>query len=204
MNSDLPQVDRLIDAARADRAALGALLERYRPFLLLVAQQRIGPKLAVRCDPADAVQSTFVDAQAGFERFAGSTEPEFSAWIKRMHLHNLDDLVREHVLAKNRSVKQERAPIEVEGSASFCWWEPAAEQTSPSQRLIQGEKALRLAELLQSLPDGQREAVRLRHLEGWSLEQIAEELGRSLAATAGLIKRGLAALREKTSVESWF
>jgi RNA polymerase sigma-70 factor (ECF subfamily) len=48
-----------------------------------------------------------------------------------------------------------------------------------------------------ALPDDQREAVRLRHLEGWALADIAQHLGRTPAATAGLIKRGMQALRRQ-------
>jgi RNA polymerase sigma-70 factor (ECF subfamily) len=45
------------------------------------------------------------------------------------------------------------------------------------------------------LPEAQREALVLQHWHGWSLAQIAEHLGRSKAAAAGLIKRGLQQLR---------
>jgi RNA polymerase sigma-70 factor (ECF subfamily) len=97
----------------------------------------------------------------------------------------------------------ERPIDDPDGSASFCWREPAGSQTTPSQRLIKGEKALRLAAMLESLPEAQREAVRLRHLEGWPLERIAEALDRSVVATAGLIKRGLKRLRQQMSPDSW-
>ncbi len=201
---DQSSLGELIVRARQDPTAFGALFERYRPFLLLVAQQWIGHRLAKRCEPEDVVQDTFVEAQKAFPQFNGSTEPEFSAWIKRIHHHNLEDLVRKHVLAKNRSLDQEEPLLDPNGSASFAWKEPAADQTTPSQRLVKGEKSLRLASLLQALPELQREAVRLRHLEGWPVEKIAKELDRSVAATAGLLKRGLQALRERMSAESWF
>jgi DNA-directed RNA polymerase specialized sigma24 family protein len=37
----------------------------------------------------------------------------------------------------------------------------------------------------------------LRHLEGWALADIALHLGRTPAATAGLIKRGMKTLRRE-------
>lgn len=196
-------VPRLITQARANREKLGELLERYRPYLLLAAQRRIGRELAVRCDASDITQQTLADVVRVFETFAGTAEPEFSAWIMRIHDHNLDDAVRKHIHAEKRSLRKQHRLPEAAASASFCWHEPAARQTTPSQRCIQGEKALALAAVLASLPDEQREAVRLRHLEGWPVEQIAAELNRSVAATAGLIKRGLQAMREKMSEDSW-
>jgi RNA polymerase sigma-70 factor (ECF subfamily) len=69
--------------------------------------------------------------------------------------------------------------------------------SSPSEKAIRGEEEHRLAEALTTLPADQREAVRLRHLEGWALADIARSLGRSPAATAGLIKRGMQALRRR-------
>jgi RNA polymerase sigma-70 factor, ECF subfamily len=71
----------------------------------------------------------------------------------------------------------------------------AADQSSPSQRAARHEQLLRLAEALDALPDAQREAVTLHHLEGWPLDDIGRHLGRSPTAVAGLIKRGLRALR---------
>jgi DNA-directed RNA polymerase specialized sigma24 family protein len=35
----------------------------------------------------------------------------------------------------------------------------------------------------------------LHHLQGWKLEEVARQLGRSETAVAGLIKRGLRTLR---------
>jgi RNA polymerase sigma-70 factor (ECF subfamily) len=197
------EIEQLIGLARCDRERLGDLLERYRPFLMLMAQQRIGPRLAVRSEPADVVQQTFVEVNSAFAAFAGATEREFSAWIKRIHRRNLEDLVRKHVHAGSRSVAVEQPLLGGDGSASFAWHEPAADHSTPSRRLVQGEKALRLAALLQSLPAMQREALRLRHLEGWSVERIARELDRTPPATAGLIKRALQALRAKMSEDSW-
>jgi RNA polymerase sigma-70 factor, ECF subfamily len=197
-------VENLIQTARTDREALGQLLERYRSYLKLVAQHEIGPKLAVRADASDAVQQTFAEAHQAFRNFAGSTEPEFSAWIQRIHYHNVAELIRKHIVAEKQSLKQEQRLDGQDATASFCWWEPAAAQTSPIQRMIKGEKALRLAGLIESLPETQHEAIRLRYIEGWPVEQIARQLDRSLAATAGLLKRGLQALRGKMSEGSWF
>jgi RNA polymerase sigma-70 factor (ECF subfamily) len=152
---------------------------------------------------SDVTQQTLMEACQAFGRFTGTTEPEFTAWLKRIHDHNLLDAGRKHQVARKHKLAPAQPFYTNEGSASFCWREPAAEQTSASQKFIRGEKALRLADMLQSLPDMQREAVRLRHLEGWPVEKIAQELDRSVSATAGLIKRGLQALRARMSEESW-
>jgi RNA polymerase sigma-70 factor (ECF subfamily) len=77
----------------------------------------------------------------------------------------------------------------------------AADQSSPSHRAIRAEAAIKLARALRQLPEDQREAVRLRHLEGWSLSELAEHFGRSQFAVAGLVKRGLQTLRTVMSAD---
>ncbi len=170
---------------------------------MLVARQQIGPRLAVRSDASDIAQETMLEAHQAFARFRGASEPEFSEWIQEIHRRNLKDAVQKHVFAAKRCIDKERPMADMNGSATLPIWEPAADQTSPSQRCVKGEKALRLAEAVEGLPEMQREAVRLRHLQGWHLDEIAQHLDRSPTATAGLLKRGIAALRETMSGETW-
>jgi RNA polymerase sigma-70 factor (ECF subfamily) len=70
-----------------------------------------------------------------------------------------------------------------------------ADQSSPSQQAMRQEQSLRLAEALATLPELQREVLLLKHCEGWSLDAIAEHLGRTPAAVASLLRRGLKQLR---------
>ena len=72
-----------------------------------------------------------------------------------------------------------------------------AEQSSPSQQADAHEQAFRLADALTTLPEGQREALVLRHCQGLSLAEISRHLGRTPAAVAGLLKRGLRQLRQQ-------
>jgi RNA polymerase sigma-70 factor (ECF subfamily) len=54
---------------------------------------------------------------------------------------------------------------------------------------------LRLAEAVAQLPENQRQAVELHHLQGFSLVEVAEQMGRSKSAVAALLFRGLEKLR---------
>ena len=54
---------------------------------------------------------------------------------------------------------------------------------------------LRLARALDSLAQNHRRVVELHHLQGATLAEIARELEISKAAVAGLLHRGLKALR---------
>ena len=204
MDDDDVRVDDLIRQARSDPARLGQLLDYYRPYLSLVAQDWIGPRLRRRCDPEDVVQDTMASVHRGFSTFQGLTEGEFSAWIRRIHQNNLRNLVRKHVLAANQSLRTEQSLDKCDGSTSFQRNEPAADQSTASQRVIRGENASRLAERMNKLPTTQREALRLRYFEGMAVEEIAQEMGKTVSSAANLIKHGLQSLRKRMNYDSWF
>jgi RNA polymerase sigma-70 factor (ECF subfamily) len=72
----------------------------------------------------------------------------------------------------------------------------ASEDTSPSQRAGRHEEAGRLADALAQLPEDQRTAVELHHLEGLTVAETARRMGRTKQSVVGLLFRGLARLRE--------
>jgi RNA polymerase sigma factor (sigma-70 family) len=78
----------------------------------------------------------------------------------------------------------------------------AADQTSPSLAASRNEGLLRLAAAVEALPDAQRDAVTLYHLQQWPLDRVAEHMNRTPAAVAGLIKRGLKQIRTALADES--
>jgi RNA polymerase sigma-70 factor (ECF subfamily) len=61
------------------------------------------------------------------------------------------------------------------------------------------ELARSIAELVEQLPEAQRDAVILHYWQEIPLKQLAEILDKSPAAVAGLLQRGLATLREQAS-----
>jgi RNA polymerase sigma-70 factor (ECF subfamily) len=81
-------------------------------------------------------------------------------------------------------------------AAGLAGW-LAADQTSPSQAAERNEELLCLADALAALPEPQREVVVLKHLRGWTLQRIAEHLGRTVPAVASLLRRGLEDLRRR-------
>lgn len=183
-------VDCLKRAREGDEGALGELLGEYRPYLRILAERAMDGRLAARVDASDVIQQTYLSAVRRFDEFTGEDADALAGWLKVIHERNLIDTARKHLGADLRAVGREDAGASPKALA-------AEELTSPSQRLMQGESAVRLARELSSLPEDQAEAVRLRHLDGWSLDQIAEKMGRTKRSVANLLHRGLANLRER-------
>ena len=179
--------------------AHGRALERFREYLRLLARLQLDPRLRGKLDPSDVVQQTLLEAYEKREQFRGSTEGEWLAWLRQALAHNLADALRAFGQAK-RDVARERsleAAVEASSRRLQAWL--AADQSSPSQQAERHERAARLAEALAALPDDNREALVLHYCHDLPLADIATQLGRTPAAVAGLLKRGLKQLRARLS-----
>jgi len=197
MKEDLAADELLQQARRGDREALGRLLEAQRTALHRLAEGQLGERLEVRVDASDIIQQTFLEAHRSFQQFAGQDARELSAWLQAILDHKVSGAVRDHTLLLKRDVRREQSLDDSQGGKGPLKQQLDAGLSSPSEKAIRGEEEQRVADALTTLPADQREAVRLRHLEGWTLDDIAQRLGRSRAATAGLIKRGMQALRRR-------
>jgi RNA polymerase sigma-70 factor (ECF subfamily) len=63
--------------------------------------------------------------------------------------------------------------------------------------VVRSERQRRLMEVMATLPDEHREALRLRYGEGLPTKQVAEKLGKSDVATRVLLSRLVQQLQEK-------
>ena len=185
-------VDPRIQRARdGDPDALGELLEQHRGYLKVLAQRIFEGKLQARLDASDAVQRTCLSVHKAIRDFRGETPAEFLVWLRQIHEGNLYNLLREH-LGQRRGVNREDASA-AEAMDSLI---ADAVQSTPSQRILRDENSVQLTAALERLLPDQREAVRLRYLEGLTVKEIALALKRSEKAAGALILRGLAALRK--------
>jgi RNA polymerase sigma-70 factor, ECF subfamily len=175
-----------------DRPA-AADLDRFRPYLRLLARAHLDPRLRGKLDPSDLVQETLVKAVRAIDQFRGTTDAELAAWLRQTLARHMANAVRDFAREKRDAGREVALGAEQSSVRLDAWL--AAEITSPSLRAERNEDLARLAKAIEALPDAQREAVTLHHLLRWSLDQVAGHMGRSPTAVAGLIKRGLRQLR---------
>jgi RNA polymerase sigma-70 factor, ECF subfamily len=177
------------------------VLDQYRSYLELLARVQLDRRLQGKVDLSGVVQQTLLDAYAKLPRFEAKTEADLVGWLRRILANNLLDEIRKLRTAK-RDVRRERSLEHAleQSSAKLENW-LAAEQSSPSGKVARHEQAVRVAEMLATLPEAQREALELQHWHGWKLAEIAAHMGKSRAAVAGLIKRGLEQLRRTMNHE---
>ncbi len=171
-------------------------IEDYRDYLLVLARLQVGAHPQVTVDPSDLVQQAILQAHEKQAQFRGLTEVERLGWLRAILANVLAGVFR-HVGTQSRDFARELSlDVELERSSSRMEALLAADQSSPSERVVRSEQLLLLARALARLPDDQRRVVELHYLKGLKVADVAQEIGRSRPAAAGLIFRALNRLRE--------
>ncbi len=199
MHQPPSQINRLLPAFRAgDRTAGDALLRHYEPWLRLLARVQVETHFRAKFDPSDIVQQTMLEAVRSLSQFRGTTEAEFTAWLRQILAHALAHEIRRYRGTRKRDLECE-VPLDKEltnASQRLGDILPAT-GTSPSQVLVKHEQQVLLAQALERLPEDYREVIVLRNLEGLSHEEIAKRLGRNSGAVRMLWVRALARLTQE-------
>jgi RNA polymerase sigma-70 factor, ECF subfamily len=174
-------------------------LEKFRSYLGLIARLDLDPRLEGKVDVSGVVQQTLLEAHQADG--APGDEDGRARWLRRILANNLRDAIRK-VRAQSRDVQRERsldASLEASSLRIEKWL--ASGQSSPSQHAMRREGSLRLADALARLPDDQRRAIELHHLQGLTLVETAELLQKTKGAVAQLLFRGMRKLRQLLSDE---
>jgi RNA polymerase sigma-70 factor (ECF subfamily) len=164
-----------------------------RVYLRILAGMNWDQRLAGKLEPSDVVQETLLQAHAQRLQYRGNSENEWRAWLRTILAHKMIDAQRKHGRREKLPQRSLHAAFD-ESSARIESW-LASPGGSPSEEAGRSERLLRLTEALACLPDDQRRAIELHHLDGNSVPEVGRLLGKTTASVAGLLRRGLVELR---------
>lgn len=153
---------------RGDAGAARQLTLRLTPLAFRVAVRMLGD----RAEAEDVAQEAMLRLWRQAPDWKGG-QARVSTWLYRVVVNLATDRLR-----KRRSLPLEQFPEPVDGA-------PSADGV-----MIEADRARALDAALMVLPERQREAVILRHLEGLSNPEIAGIMALGVEAVESLIARG--------------
>jgi RNA polymerase sigma-70 factor (ECF subfamily) len=174
-----PTDAELLAAARTDAAAFRSLYDRYAARVLRYHERRTEDADAAH----DLTAETFAQAWLSRGRFRDEAGGSAGPWLFAIARHVLLASVRKRALERTAA---QRLGLELSGTGA-----------EPDETWLDG-----LDEALADLPEGQREAIRLRVVDDLAYEQVAASLGTTPEAARVRVHRGLASLRNRLSPRS--
>lgn len=174
-------------AVRGERAATSRVLAVVRPVLVRYCRARLGPAGVAGVSADDVAQEVCLAVLTALPRYRDQGRP-FMAFVYGIAAHKVADVHRAG--ARNRADPVADLP------------EAPSPAHGPEQQALDADAAARVADLLDVLPERQREVVVLRLVVGLS----AEETARTLDTTAGAVRvaqhRALARLRHELAARA--
>lgn len=164
-------------------------LAQFRAPLVRLADSLIAPALRTDLEASDLVQQTLLEAHRHTDRLTQARPGQLFRWLQTALRRNVVDAVR-HLAARSHDVRRRRRMSELADSPGKVAGALAGQETSPSQVAMRREQVNRLRVALTRLPDRQRTAIVLKHVEGRSLREVALAMQLSEPAAAGLLHRG--------------
>jgi RNA polymerase sigma-70 factor (ECF subfamily) len=171
----------LIERARRDRSAFGELYDLYvrRVYAFSLTHTRD------RDEAEDVTAATFERALNAIGRYEDRGAP-LSSWLFRIAANIVTDRRRQG--SRVTPLGDDPVPEDrLEGSG----------EEDPQVQVERWERAAALRERIASLPSDQQEAIRLRYMDGLSVAEVAERMGRNENATKQLLHRATTSLRSR-------
>ncbi|MHC4797990.1 MAG: sigma-70 family RNA polymerase sigma factor [Planctomycetota bacterium] len=182
-------------AQDGDKSALDQLCKVYSERVQRIVRFRMGKELRGKLESMDLVQDAFVAAVKDLDRFEYRDEGDFLRWMSKIAENRIrDNLKRFH--ADKRDIRRE-VPMDHRESPTGDNRPRMPEPirtTTPSVIMSISEELNKLENAMNLLKTEYREVIVLNQIEGLSLKQIGDKLGKSPDAVRMLVARAMASL----------
>ncbi len=170
----------LVERAKRDPEAFGALYDRYFPQIYRFAYSRVRDQSLAE----DVTSEVFFKALKNIKRYTYGGHP-FSSWLYQITLNAVADHYR-----------GQRGEVELEEGSDMA-------STAPPvvDEVVRRDRSRRVWSAIDQLPKQQRAAMVLKFGEDRKIEEIAVILGKSSGAVKLLLHRGVERLRRELPPE---
>ncbi|MCA9020110.1 MAG: sigma-70 family RNA polymerase sigma factor, partial [Planctomycetaceae bacterium] len=199
------EIEILIEEIKqGSEPALLTFLELHRAPLLAFINKNMSDALKSKVEASDILQEVSLNAVETLQSMDFEQKPPFN-WLCNLAERRIIDNHRKYFQVQKRAAGREvRQPVSAEGAGQGFMDLLVASITSPSQAFSRGAKEMKLLMALESLPEENREAIRLKYVEGLSAKEIADQLDKSDVAVRVMISRSMVKLQELLKHEDEF
>lgn len=181
-----------------DRAALAELLNQCRPRLAAYIDRQLGDALRARIEIDDLLQEVNVEAVRTFGAIEWGDRDPFG-WLCQVAQRRIIDAHRRLLGSQKRGGAREvrlDSPAADDTQRAGIVDLLAASMTTASQAFSRNQRERLLIEALAKLSPQQRDALRMRYVEGLPSKEIALRLGKSDGAIRVMLTRSLKLLHD--------
>lgn len=179
--------------------AVAQFAETRRRQLSAYVDHQLGSALRAKVEIDDLVQEAVLRAVRSPQLFIGTDRDPFSTLCHLAH-EAIVDAHRKLIDAQKRAAGRE-VPLGAGGTATEGGGGLinllVASITTPSRAFSRNERELRMFDALAELAETDREALRLRYVEGLPTKEIATKLGKTDGAIRVLLSRAVDKLQQK-------
>ena len=189
---------KMHEADTTELDMLGNSLMEFYPQLLSLARRNLNPVLAKRVTAEDIVQDTL--STASLKTTFLNNNPEIPLYFKLRTIlfQTITALERKHLQCGKRDAYKE---IDMAGdqtsSAQANWNMFANTVTSPLSKLARLDRYALLRNIMEKLPESDRQILELRHFDGMGNNECASVLGIEPKAASIRYVRALKKLQAK-------
>ena len=187
---DLNQEKILVDSAKTNPEAFGALFDEYYSKILGYSIKRTGDVHLAE----DITAETFYKAQRKLWQFKWQGVP-FSAWLYRIATNEINYYFR----TKKRHNSISLEALTEDGNMQFADQHNFVEELQKAEdELMRHEIFLKVKNEINKLPIKYQEVIALRFFENKTISEIAQILNKKDGTIKSLLSRGIKRLRVAT------
>ena len=187
-------------AIAGDRISFEILLKDLHPRLVNYIEKKLPKEVAAAVDPADVVQDTLFEAWRLIRGFQPQGQDSLFRWLATIARHRMIDLSRKGKTRRIQNVDSENE----NGEVISLLEQLVVYRRTPSRSARAHELMASLEKSLQRLSPINRQIVVCRHIDGMSVDETAEKVGKTTREVSMLCFRGLKTLRQELKSKSRF
>jgi RNA polymerase sigma-70 factor (ECF subfamily) len=197
-----PTLESLIELASAgDGAALATLLQEYEPRVLEYVKRRLPVAVQSLAAPEDIVQDTCYEACRMIHGFRSQGSNTFYRWLIRIANLRIRATIQKYRSHRTYAVSDD---VSEDSSVLAAIEQLVVYRRTPSGSAVTHEFVSAVEQSLHRLFPTYREVITCRFIEGLSVNETAQRMGKESGQVYMLSTRALGALREELRSASRF